>query len=120
MSENQIPPVPAAQATTTYTGPTPPAPPNASASGKAITALILGIAALLCCGFMAGIPAFFVGRSEENDINQGKSPEAGRILAKIGWILGLVGTILSCLGTIMYAFFIWMAVKNGNPQGIKF
>ncbi len=106
---------------TTTTSTPSPAPQNASASGKAITALILGIAALLCCGFAAGIPAFFVGRSEENDINQGKSPEAGRVLAKIGWILGLVGTILSCLGTIMYALFIWFAVKNGaDTSGIKF
>lgn len=97
-----------------------PAPANASASGKAIVSLILGIAALLCCGFMTGIPAFFVGRSEEKDIDQGRSPEAGRILAKIGWILGLVGTLLSCLGTIFYVIFIWYAVKSGNTDGIKF
>ena len=114
MTDNLTPP-----STPNVTMPPPAAPQNASASGKAITALILGIAALLCCGFMAGIPAFFVGRSEENDINQGKSPEAGRVLAKIGWILGLVGTLLSCLGTIMYALFIWFYVKNGaNPSGI--
>lgn len=97
-----------------------PAPANASASGKAITALILGIASLLCCGFMAGIPAFFVGRSEESDINQGRSPEAGRTLAKIGWILGLIGTLLSCLGTILYAVFIWIAIKNGHSDAVKF
>ncbi len=115
MTDNLNPPVPS-PAMPPSSG-NPPTPPNASASGKAITALILGIAALLCCGFMAGIPAFFVGRSEENDINQGKSPEAGRTLAKIGWILGLIGTILSCLGTIFYAIFLCYAVKHGADTG---
>lgn len=120
MSENPILPPDLIPTTPGYQSSPAPTPGNASASGKAITALILGIASLLCCGFMAGIPAFFVGRSEENDINQGKSPEAGRTLAKIGWILGLIGTILSCLGTIMYAVFIWIAVQNGGADGMKF
>ncbi len=119
MPENQNPP--SLGNTSTYPGSTPPAPPNASASGKAITTLILGIASLLCCGFLTGIPAFFLGRSEESAINRGQSPEAGRSLAKIGWILGLIGTLLSCLGTIFYALFIWFAVKNGHDMsGIKF
>lgn len=117
MTDNPTPP--SNQPTGTYPGNPP--PQNSSASGKAITALILGIASLLCCGFLSGIPAFFVGRSAENDVTLGLAPESGRVLAKIGWILGLVGTILSCLGTILYALFIWFAVKNGaDTSGIKF
>jgi hypothetical protein len=92
---------------------TPSSPQPTSASGRAIASLILGIATLLCCGFLTGIPAFFLGRSEEKAINQGKAPEGGRTIAKVGWILGLIGTILSCISILGMTFYMW---KVGIPQ----
>ncbi len=99
----------------------PPAPPTAaavpaaaspSASGRAITALILGIATFVCCGLL-GIPAFFLGRAEENAIDRGEAPAVGRTLAKIGWILGLVGLILNCLSLIGFGAYFYFV---GLPQ----
>lgn len=96
--------------TTLPPAPPPPAQPVSpsapGASGKALTALILGIAAFLCCGFLTGIPAFFIGRSEEAAINRGQSPEAGRTMAKVGWILGLISIVLSCLSIIGMGIYI--------------
>jgi hypothetical protein len=92
---------------------TPVAPRPTTASGRAIASLVLGIATLLCCGFLTGIPAFFLGRSEEKAINRGESPEGGRTIAKVGWILGLIGTILSCLSILGMTFYMW---KVGIPQ----
>ncbi|EKD42117.1 MAG: hypothetical protein ACD_73C00321G0003 [uncultured bacterium] len=76
-------------------------------------ALILGILSLTCCGFLSGIPAFFIGRAEIKNIDEGKSTENNRMLAKIGMILGLVGTILSCLGTLAYLAIIAIGVTGG-------
>lgn len=96
----------------------PPAPPpvataaSPSASGRAITALVLGIATFMCCGLL-GIPAFFLGRAEENAINAGQAPEAGRVLAKIGWILGLIGLILNCLSLIGFGAYFYFV---GLPE----
>lgn len=87
-----------------------PAPPTApvagpSASGKAITSLILGIASLpcLCCGFctplgvILGIVAFILGRSEEAAILRGASSPAGKTMARAGWIMGIVGIALNAI-----------------------
>jgi hypothetical protein len=87
--------------------------PAQTASGRALIALILGIATFICCGFFSGIPAFFLGRAEEKAIDRSEAPEAGRTFAKIGWILGLVGTLLNCISLIGMGFYIW---KVGIPQ----
>jgi len=108
----------------TPTPPTPPSPPpppptatpvaqTVGASGRAITALILGIAAVLCCGIFTGIPAFFIGRSEEAAINRGQAPEGGRTMAKIGWILGLISIIFGCLTILGFGAYIALV---GMPQ----
>ncbi|MBI4367094.1 MAG: DUF4190 domain-containing protein [Deltaproteobacteria bacterium] len=92
-------------------GPTGPTTPGAS--GKAIAALVLGIVSLICCGFLTGIPAIFVGRSELNAIREGRSPAAGESVAKIGYILGIIGTVLTCLATAAYAILVALGVGAG-------
>jgi uncharacterized protein DUF4190 len=95
--------------------PSPPPPGAAPANNtKAVIALVLGILSLVCCGFFSGIPAIFVGRSELKDIDEGRSIEANRTLAKLGFILGLIGTILSCLGALAYIAIIAIAIISGN------
>jgi hypothetical protein len=96
--------------------PAPPMPPTAppvagqpGASGKAIASLILGIASLpfICCwtcsffGIILGTIGLILGRSEEKAIDQGKSPQAGRNMARAGWICGLIGVILCTLFLIL-------------------
>lgn len=98
----------------------PPPPPltPAPSNSKATIALVLGILSLVCCGFLAGIPAIILGRSELKAIDEGRSPETNRTLAKVGWILGLVGTILSVVGAIVYILIIVLAVTTGSMQNM--
>jgi small-conductance mechanosensitive channel len=84
---------------------------------KAIVTLVLGILSIICCGFLAGIPAIFLGRAELKAIDEGRSPEQNRNLAKIGYILGIVGTILSILATLAYIGIIVLAIITGNQTG---
>lgn len=101
---------PPVQSTVPPAAPPPAAPGNSS---KAVIALVLGILSLICFGFLAGIPAIFVGRSELKDIDEGRSPESNRTLAKVGYILGIVGTALSCIGALVYVAIIAMAIMSG-------
>ncbi len=96
------------------TPPIPPTPSTPGASGKAIAALILGIAAFVCCGFFTAIPALILGRSEEKAIQEGRSPQAGLTLAKVGWILGLVNIILNVISIIFIVIYI--VVLGGLSQ----
>ena len=101
---------------TTPVTPPPISPTPAQNNTKATIALVLGILSLVCCGFFAGIPAIILGRSEIKAIDEGRSPETNRTLAKVGWILGLVGTILSVVGALVYILIIVLAVTTGTMQ----
>ncbi|MEO8447676.1 MAG: DUF4190 domain-containing protein [bacterium] len=85
--------------------PPPPMPPNSgptgSANSNAIIALVLGILSFIACGILAAIPAWIMGKKELNEINAGRSPEAGRTMAKIGMWLGIINIALSILAIIV-------------------
>jgi hypothetical protein len=61
-----------------------PAAQSGGASQRAIIALVLAIAALLCCGLLTGIPAAIVGWMELQAINNGQSSPAGKWMAQVG------------------------------------
>lgn len=83
-----------------------------SASTQAITALVLGILGVICCGLLAPV-AWYLGNQELKAIREGRSPMAGEALAKIGMILGIIGTVLLVL-TMLWIFFAGgMAVIQG-------
>ena len=86
------------------------APSDASASTNAIMALVLGIAAWVCSlSFLAGIPAWIIGKKEIKAIDAGQSPMAGRTMAVIGMWLGIVSTIFGALAVIfMILYFIFV------------
>jgi|GEM_PF-1350569 len=67
------------------------------ASGRAVTALVLGIVSLVFVGFVAGIPAMILGKIEKDEIAAGRSPISGESLARIGFWLGFAGTVWSGL-----------------------
>ena len=94
------------------------APPASTNSTKSVVALILGILSLTCCGFLSGIPAIVIGRSELKEIEQGKVPESNRTMAKVGMILGIVGSVLSCLGTLVYVALIAFGISTGMMEGL--
>lgn len=74
-------------------------------SSNAVLALILGILSILCCGFLAGIPAIILGRAEMKAVDEGRTAESNRGLAKAGFIMGIIGAVLSCLGVIVQILF---------------
>jgi len=95
----------------------PPAPPaSASASREAVTALVLGILGIVCCGFLAPV-AWYLGQNELRAIRLGQASAAGEGMAMAGKILGMIGTALLIVGLIFgllwTLFFGGMAVLQG-------
>ncbi|MEO8663991.1 MAG: DUF4190 domain-containing protein [Ignavibacteria bacterium] len=90
-----------------FNPPPPPIPPGSmntggSASSNAIIALVLGILSFISCGIIAAIPAWIMGKKEINEINAGRSSQAGLTFAKIGMWLGIINIILSILAIIFF------------------
>lgn len=85
-------------------------------STASIMALVLGILSFMCCGFLSGIPAFFIGRSELKAIDEGRVDASNRPIAKIGMIVGLVGAILSLLVVVFYIVIIALGIGAGMMQ----
>lgn len=100
------------------TPPTPTGTPVATppSSTRAITALILGIFSLLCCGFITGVPAIILGRSEMKAVDRGLSPQSNRTLGLLGFVLGIIGTIISCLSLLAYLAIIFFGILGSVPE----
>ena len=95
----------------------PPAPPaSASASREAVTALVLGILGIVCCGLVAPV-AWYLGQNELRAIRLGQASAAGEGMAMAGRILGMIGTALLILGLVVgllwALFFGGMAALHG-------
>ena len=80
--------------------------PPPPASGKAVTALVLGIAGFLCCNLLGPV-AFFLGMSERAAIRAGHSSPTGDGYALAGMILGIIGTVFLLIGLL------WLFVAGG-------
>src|SRR4051794_4765165 len=61
--------------------------------GRATNAMWLGIASVLCCGLLAGIPAIFVGARALSDIEASRGRLTGKGTAWVGIVLGIIGTL---------------------------
>lgn len=97
-----------------WTPPPTPPPPTAppASSSQAVTALVLGILGIVCCGFLAPI-AWYLGNQELRAIREGRSAASGEGLAKAAQILGIIGTVLLVL-TVLWIFFAGgMAILQG-------
>jgi hypothetical protein len=95
----------------------PPAPPaSPAASREAVTALVLGILGITCCGFLAPV-AWYLGQNELRAIRLGQASAAGEGMAVAGKILGMIGTALLIIGLIFgllwTLFFGGMAALQG-------
>lgn len=93
-----------------WTPPPTPPPPTAppASSSQAVTALVLGILGIVCCGFLAPI-AWYLGNQELRAIREGRAPATGEGLAKAAQILGIIGSILLVLSLIWIFFMGGMA-----------
>src|SRR5947207_15032392 len=87
-------------------------PQQQSSSTQAITALVLGILGVVCCGLLAPI-AWYLGSQEQKAIREGRSPAAGEGIAKAATILGMIGSIILVLPILW--IFCWggMAILQG-------
>lgn len=61
---------------------------------RAKNALLLGLASVLCCGFLTGIPAIWVGVRAMADIDASHGRLRGRSTALSGVILGVIGSLV--------------------------
>lgn len=80
--------------------------PTGGASSRATQSAILAVVALLCCGFLTGIPAAILGWLEIQAIKEGKSSPDGMMMAQIGLWLGIGGTIINAI--INFIFMLMM------------
>src|SRR6266498_1832570 len=87
------------------------APATASASGKAITILVLGIVGLLCCNLTAPV-AWALGHQTLRDIRLGLAPPQDHSLVQIGMVLGILGTVLLAFVFLWIFFFGGLAMLN--------
>lgn len=85
-----------------------------SASGKAITAMVLSLVSIVTCGPFLSIPGLILGKQEIDAIRRGESPVAGEGFAKVGYWVGVVVTALSCLAGIVYAIIVMIALGSAN------
>jgi len=82
----------------------------AGASGRAVTALVLGIVAFFCC-HLSGPVAWILGAQERKAIRLGQSSPAGDGYAMAGMILGIVATAILALGLVFA--IIWLVAMGG-------
>ncbi len=69
----------------------------------AVISLILGIASLVCCGFLAGIPAIITGVKAQRQVAWSRGTETGHGMATAGIVLGVMVTTMSAVG-----IFVWV------------
>jgi hypothetical protein len=85
---------------------TPPPPPpmgmpmgNTSKNGLGTWALVLGILSIVCCGFIAGVPAIILGIQSKKAAAEGLATNGN--LGNIGFILGIIGTAWTVVAAIL-------------------
>ena len=87
------------------------APPG---NQKALISLILGIASLVCCGLIAGIPAAILGNMAKNEIAASGGTQGGAGMAQAGFILGIIGSIIWLLFGILYFVLVVLAASTSR------
>jgi Domain of unknown function (DUF4190)/zinc-ribbon domain len=90
---------------------------QSGASGRAIAALILSIVSIITCcfGWPFGIIGLILGKMEMNAIQEGRAPQSGETIAKVGFYLGIAGTVISLLLTATYFFSIFSSMYRIQP-----
>jgi len=84
------------------------------ASGRAIAALIVSIISLLICCWPAGIVGIVLGKMEMNAIQEGRAPQSGETLAKVGFYLGIAAVVISLLLTALYFLGFLASLAGGG------
>jgi hypothetical protein len=61
---------------------------------RAKNSLLLGLSSIMCCGFLTGIPAVWVGLRALRDIDASNGRLRGRGSAIAGIVLGVIGSLV--------------------------
>lgn len=97
--------------------PLPPPPAGAGAantnSSAAITALVLSVLGLFCCGGLLSPFGWYLGQQELKAVDAGRSSPANRPLALIAVVVGIVGTIMFGLAMLWILVFGGLAMVAG-------
>lgn len=80
---------------------------------QAVTAMVLGILGLVCCG-VASPFAIWTGRKAMNDIDASGGRVGGRGQAQAGFIMGIIGTVLWVLAVLFYVVMAGLAVSTNT------
>ncbi|MFN8072328.1 MAG: DUF4190 domain-containing protein [Mycobacterium sp.] len=97
-----------------YPGGYPVRPPD---QPQAVSAMVLGILGLVCCG-LASPFAIWLGRKSLNEIDASGGMLGGRGQAQAGFIMGIIGTALWVLGVLFYVLVVALGVfaaSKGQP-----
>lgn len=89
-------------------------------SGKAVTALVIGVVSPvlgLCCAFfgLVGIAAILVGRSAKAEIAMSGGRLTGAGMAQAGIVLGIIGCVLGLVMTAVNIALISSGTFELNP-----
>lgn len=76
---------------------------------EALWSMILGIASLVCCGLVLGIPAIILGSNAKKKIASAGGALGGEGMAKAGVIMGWISVGFSVL-----AFAFWLILILGS------
>lgn len=91
-------------------GPPPGGPPGGGGYGyggipqdhpRGTLILILGILSIPCCGLFTGIPAWVMGHTARQEIQQNPGAYSNAGMVTAGWVCGIIGTVLSVVGIII-------------------
>lgn len=96
--------------TTGYAGYYPPVTPagyQAPRSSNATTILVLGILSLVVCAVMGPI-AWWMGKSELQQIDAGLISSQDRGTVNAGYICGIIGSVLMLISVLMIVFVLAM------------
>lgn len=78
----------------------PPAPAPFAEKSEAVTALVLGILAFLCCQLTSPF-AWIIGQRELDAIEAGRRDPSNQSVAMAGKVLGIIGSVLLLLGAVV-------------------
>ena len=64
--------------------------------------------------FFASIPGMILGKMEMNAINEGKAPQAGEAIAKVGFYVGIAATVIYALATLSFILLFLIGVASSH------
>jgi hypothetical protein len=79
-------------------------PPPPAGNGRAVIALVLGIAGLFFCGFTA-IPGAILAWLEMQAVREGRAPQSKDGMAKIAFWINIVALVLTAVAIVLMGLF---------------